>query len=270
MVITLLGKKSNWEPRDNQIPGTIAQIIRDNHALIKALNPQTHKDKNNLSRGESQALHTLAINKQIVIKPADKGSAIVIMDRTQYIHEAYRQLNNTTHYNKLIRPIYPDTAHEVHNIIQTLLDNKYITRKQSFYLRGEENPRPRIFYLLPKIHKPPQSWSIPYEVPAGRPIVSDCNSESYRIAEYIDYFLTPLSTKHSSYIKDTYDFVNEIKNTKITQEAILFTIDIVSFYTNINTAAGLSAVKLWLEKYPDNSRPGCIPPTTPGNQPHKK
>ena len=31
-------------------------------------------------------------------------------------------------------------------------------------------------------------WSIPYEVPAGITIVADCNSESYRIAEYIDYF----------------------------------------------------------------------------------
>ena len=88
--ITPCMPKSNWEPRDNQIPDTITQIIRDNHALIKALNPQIHKDKNNLSRGESQALHRLAKNKQIVIKPADKGSAIVIMDRTQYRHEAYR------------------------------------------------------------------------------------------------------------------------------------------------------------------------------------
>lgn len=179
----------------------------------------------------------------------------MIMDRTQYIQEAHRQLNNTAHYRKLTRPMYPDTAQEIHSIIQTLLDKKYITKKQSLYLRGEENPRPRIFYLLPKIHKPPQSWSIPYEVPAGRPIVSDCNSESYRIAEYIDHFLTPLSTKHNSYIKDTYDFIHKIKNTTIAQEAILFTIDIDSLYTNINTAAGLTAVKRWMGKYPDNNRP---------------
>lgn len=247
--------KSNWEPKANQIPDTITDLIRENNNTINALNPKNHKDKNNLSRGESQALFRLAKNKHIIIKPADKGSAIVIMDRTQYIHEAHRQLNNTTHYKKLMRPIYMDTALEIQDIIQTLVHNKHITKKQSFYLRGEEKPRPRIFYLLPKIHKPPQSWTIPYEVPAGRPIVSDCNSESYRIAEYIDHFLTPLSSRHNSYIKDTYDFINKIKNTKITQNAFLFTIDIDSLYTNINTTAGLRAVKDCMEKYPNNSRP---------------
>ena len=41
--ITPFIPKSNWEPRDIQIPDTITWIIGDNHALIKALNPQTHK-----------------------------------------------------------------------------------------------------------------------------------------------------------------------------------------------------------------------------------
>ena len=144
-------------------------------------------------------------------KPSKSARVQMIIAPT--VHEAYRQLNNTTHYNKLIRPIYLDEVHEINNIIQTLLDNKYITKKLSFYLRWEENPNPIFFYLLPKIHKPPQSWSIPYEVPAGRLIVSDCNSESYRVAEHIDYFLTPLSTKHSSYIKDTYDLRKQNKKT---------------------------------------------------------
>lgn len=237
------------------MPPEIRQIIKENNTLIRALNPQRHRDENNLNRGESQALLQLAKNKHIIIKPADKGSAIVIMDRAQYTQEAYRQLNNTAHYRKLNAPMYPDTAQEIHRIIQTLVENKHITKKQGFYLRGEDNPRPRIFYLLPKIHKSPESWSVPYEVPPGRPIISDCNSESYRIAEYLDFYLNPLSTKHNSYIKDTYDFIHKIKNARIPQEAILFTIDIDSLYTNINTAAGLTAVKTWMEKYPDNNRP---------------
>ncbi len=34
------------------------------------------------------------------------------MDRDQYLHEAYRQLNNPANYAKLDQPI-PDTANEV-------------------------------------------------------------------------------------------------------------------------------------------------------------
>lgn len=30
------------------------------------------------------------------------------------------------------------------------------------------------------------------------------------MAEYIDYFLNPLSGKHPSYIEDTYDFIHKI------------------------------------------------------------
>jgi len=37
----------------------------------------------------------------IIMKPADKGSATVIMDRDAYIAEADKQLNNIRHYNRL-------------------------------------------------------------------------------------------------------------------------------------------------------------------------
>lgn len=69
--------------------------------------------------------------------------------------------------------------------------------------------------MLPKIHKEPEKWSKPYETPPGRPIVSDCNSETYYTAEYLDFYLNPLSIKHPSYLKDTYDFVEKIKTLSI-------------------------------------------------------
>uniref|UniRef100_W5NNB4 Uncharacterized protein n=1 Tax=Lepisosteus oculatus TaxID=7918 RepID=W5NNB4_LEPOC len=127
----------------------------------------------NITKEETVALKHLKENKHIVIKPADK----------QYIAEAQRQLNNQEHYTTLEEPLYKQTALEIGQILQTLVELKHLTKKQAFYLRGEESPRPRIFYLLPKIHKAPETWPLPYEIPPGRPIVSDCNSESYRIAE---------------------------------------------------------------------------------------
>ena len=110
-------------------------------------------------------------------------------------------------------------------------------------------------YLLPKIHKDPASWTIPYEIPTGRPIISDCGSETYGTAEFIEYHLNPLSIRHKSYIKDSYQFVEIIKNIVIPMNAILFSIDIDSLYTNIDTNAGLQAIKDILRKYPDRRRP---------------
>ncbi|KAF3841474.1 hypothetical protein F7725_007336, partial [Dissostichus mawsoni] len=37
------------------------------------------------------------------------------------------------------------------------------------YLFGPDNARTRLFYLLPKIHKDPSTWTIPYEVPPVDP-----------------------------------------------------------------------------------------------------
>ena len=43
---------------------------------------------------ESNVRHSKSLHsrKEIIIKPADKGSGVVVMDRQQYIDEAMRQL----------------------------------------------------------------------------------------------------------------------------------------------------------------------------------
>jgi len=116
-----------------------------------------YKEKPNLSKMEVKALTELMNNKHIVIKPADKGSAVVVLGRDQYIKEVYRQLNNNTYYKKLSEPIYLQTVPMVQDILDRLQKDKFITGKQKTYLKGETQPRPRGFYILPKIHKEPNT-----------------------------------------------------------------------------------------------------------------
>lgn len=66
-------------------------------------------ENHNLSLEEAQALLSLKNNPHIVIKPADKGSAVVIMGRTQYVDEAMFQLNNNNYHRPLEEPIFPQT-----------------------------------------------------------------------------------------------------------------------------------------------------------------
>ena len=51
-------------------------------------------------------------NQDTIIKPADRGSSIVIMDKYQYLFEGMRQFNNTTHYRALDNLIFEQTVSE--------------------------------------------------------------------------------------------------------------------------------------------------------------
>jgi len=128
-------QKSAWTPQQGQIPDVITALIQ---ADMHYFNSQCEVQRvpPNLTAEEVRALTELANNKHIV-KPADKGSAIVIMDREQYIWEGYRQLNDPKYYTKLTSPIYPNTIPIVNKIIQTLQDKKFINLKQKKLLNAE-------------------------------------------------------------------------------------------------------------------------------------
>ena len=207
---------------------------------INYLNIQ-HEIKN-IKPEEILALHELSKNSGLVLKKADKGSSIVVMDQEDYVFECNRQLRNDQHYKPLEEPIFLDTAKEMTEILMDLKDLSCISDKQFNYLKPCENPRPRRFYTLPKIHKPADKWTIPDRIPAGRPIVSDCNSESEKVAEFIDEFIKSKATKHPSYIKDTYNFVESVQDLEIPKDALLITLDVESMYTNILHDKGLEAI----------------------------
>lgn len=245
---------SNWTPFLRELPSEVTTLIHRD--LDKFNNCYKFTQENfNLSSLEVGALRELQKAKHIVIKPADKGSAIVILDREQYIFEVQRQLQDTTYYKKLDGPIYLDTIPMVTKIITSLKDKKFINAKQHKYLLGDPHPRERLFYILPKIHKDPSKWTIPYEVPPGRPIVSDCSSETYRTAEFLDFYLNPLSVKHSAYVKDTYHFIEIVKDLRILGDFYFFTMDVVNLYTNIPIQAGIATIKKIFQKFPDPKRP---------------
>jgi hypothetical protein len=256
---------STWTPPDHKVSqstlNTVQDIITATESLIKKhkiingrLMVRNHQ-VNNLTKNERDALKFLQENDSIVIKPADKGSATVVLDKEAYIKEAYRQLDNTTYYRKLDEPVYPDNVPRINGILEEMESMKIITRKQLFYLRASTTDRARVFYLLPKIHKPKEKWPQPNRMPEGRPIVSDCSSESYRVSQYIDSFIRPISIRHRSYIKDTYDFVSKVRFQHIPKNALLVTGDVSALYTNMKLDRILSTTRDALRRHPQPGRP---------------
>ena len=81
----------------------------------KLMNIEIPQSKyNNLTREERSALYNLKNDKNIVIKSADKGSAVVVWDRDDYIKEAEEQLGDKDIYEKVCNDPGPliSTIHE--------------------------------------------------------------------------------------------------------------------------------------------------------------
>ena len=86
--------------------------------------PRTVKipDKSNLTLDEQLSLKNLVNNDSLIIKPADKGSAAVLIDKSNYINEATRQLSNPKYYQKLTTPIFDRNIPKIKNILSQMLE----------------------------------------------------------------------------------------------------------------------------------------------------
>lgn len=236
----LFCEKSSWEPHCKFLPPEILDELDKLKAKLGKMN--VISDIPNISNEEFLALEDLQKQKNLVFKKADKGNAIVIMELDYYIQEALRQLNNENFYTRIDEPIYPATFDQVTDILQDLRNKGFLTPAQVKYLTPERDCSSRVFYMLPKIHKSMDKWTVPNRMPPGRPIVSDCGSDSYRWSELIDHYLKPLACTHPSYVKDTGDFIEKLRKVEISDNALLVTFDVESLYTNIQPDRGLEAL----------------------------
>ena len=169
--MTTLQKLNKGEPkiihksREPSINACIDTIKHDLKNWSKAKPP-----RDNLTKRERQALNTLKNRTDIVIKPADKGGALVIMDSKDYFPEGMRRLNDRNYYQKLNRN--PTEEHEnlVNNTIDDLVLANAINEETAILLQPKKSRTPK-FYMLPKIHKKAcqdAQWYLLFPVPQKR------------------------------------------------------------------------------------------------------
>jgi len=240
-------KKSTWTPMG---PIPLESIITLNEIHLSNLEIESTQ-KDNLTPKERLALTELLKLSNVVIKPADKGSAVVLMNKSDYVSEAEKQLSDTKFYIQQDTDLTTYHMTEVKKVITDMFRFKYIDEKCKEYLSDFLVKTAR-FYMLPKIHKN----ILP---PPGRPIISANNCPTEKISQYVDFFLNPLVPKTRSYVKDTTDFVSKIFTLdQVPQNTILVTLDVSSLYTNIPNNEGIRAsVKALIESRSAQS----VPPT---------
>lgn len=96
--------KSTFIPphKRNASINTYCRLVEKDVSLLLG-KKRDYKVANNLSKDQRMELNSIKNDKSLVIQSADKGGAIVVMDRTAYDMEIQRQLSNTIFYNKLNR-----------------------------------------------------------------------------------------------------------------------------------------------------------------------
>ena len=110
------------------------------------------KDKfNNLTNSERKALYDLKNDKSIVIKSADKGSAVVVWDREDYIKEVEKQLGDKEVYEEVSNDATP-LLKSINGVIAKIRKRGDLKRDTLDYFIMKD-PKFARFYLLPKIHK---------------------------------------------------------------------------------------------------------------------
>ena len=217
-----------------------------------------HKD--NLSQSERRALKVLTEANDIVIKKADKGDTLIVMDIAYY-------RDKLVLHDHLLTDTYcltqPNADKQVFKDLKLLMKKyeKCFTKKEYSYI-VDPSWKTSNFYVLPKIHKskiladeisnlnteylhtsPPSDLK-------GRPIVGGPNSPTQKLSELLENFLSPLVPKLKTHIKDDWDFLKKLKyNTSGEYDMISY--DIVSLYTSIPHDLGEQAIRHYVNKYPE-------------------
>lgn len=241
--------KSNFFPLSTN-PSLLAftkKVDYDIQRLFATPSPPVYK--HNLTSSEQKALRELQQNKDIIIKRADKGGAVVVWEYEKYTKEAKRQLQNTEYYTELSSNPSAEMRKELDALLIKARDNGWINSKEYGFLLCEHT-RLATFYMLPKVHKEPR------DNPPGRPIVAANGSLTEPASQFIDYFLKPYVQKLPSYVQDTTDVLNKISKIDDMTWDFLVTLDVESLYTNISHVDGLRAISHYL-----SDRDGMMPPS---------
>ena len=106
--------KSSYNPVG---PPTLeAMILANEHNLNHRLVLQPPKSQN-ISKEERQAIKELAQNPKILVRSADKGSSVCVLNLDQYIKFGLTQLSNTKFYQKVDFDLTPTHNKEIQDFI---------------------------------------------------------------------------------------------------------------------------------------------------------
>ncbi|PFX16013.1 hypothetical protein AWC38_SpisGene19737 [Stylophora pistillata] len=178
-----------------------------------------------------QAINQLRRREDIVITKPDKGSGVVVMDKTEYIRLlSDASIKDTTKFTP-INTERPKTRgrppKHYHPLLQKEKQLESVVRKilpkpiaDTVCRKGS---RLAHLYGLPKTHK--QQLSM-------RPILSSTGTYNFALAKWLEEKLKPLSLNQHT-ISDIFSFAEVIRETPLNPNDILVSYDVCALFTNV-------------------------------------
>ena len=204
---------------------------KDNANKIKALlnefgnkvKKKIDKEVPNLSTEELNAITTLLNDDSLVIPKVDKGNAIVVMNKSDYLMKAKEILDDRRAFMKINQNLTNKREDDLIKFLFQLKRTNKISNDEYKLMRPDTGSRTPEAYFLIKVHK--------FGQPV-RPIISSYNSHNYNMAKYLGTLLKPAVKKCSSYVKDSFEFAKIIKENR-NLSGLMWSLDVSSLYTNV-------------------------------------
>ena len=199
--------------------------------------------RTNLRKEEITAIKQLKADKErirIIITP-DKGVALVVMDRSDYIKKAKELLQDSNAY----RTIPSDPTNKLKNkLINKLKKIKTDTRMDDntyrrMYPTGAVLPK---FYGLPKIHKK--------NIPLW-PIVSSIGSLTYGVPKELARLIKSLVGSTEHHVDNSKEFIEEIKKIKLEEGECITSYDVSALFTSVPVPSALDIINNKLQQDAD-------------------
>ena len=229
--VSVLSNGLNFAPAPKFIP--VKEIVSGVEQAINVLSREDSEEirrevcrslnravppKHNISKTERLALKSLRENSDIVVLPADKGNASVVLSSEEYRSKISELLSDSSY-----RPISRDPTGKIERKTVSLLNSSELSSDIIKKVKPHSSVPPRL-YGLPKIHK--------VNVPL-RPIVNSIGSPTYALAKYLTGLLQPLVGKCSHHVKNSFQFIEILDNIKVNSTDILVSFDVESLFTKV-------------------------------------
>ena len=211
--------------------------VEEFRVQVKVAIQKIQKPKPNITRGERMAIAELKKDPSRIVLTADKGVALVVMNTEDYKKKTEELLNQNTY-----RAITSDPTMRLKNKLISML--KSIKTKggmseelyRRLYPTGAGSPK---FYGLPKIHK----LGTPL-----RPIVSSIGTVTYQTSKEVARILKPLVGRSPHHVKNTKDFIDQIKGIHLGKDQCMMSYDVKALFTSVPTTKAITIIKQLLEQ----------------------
>ncbi|XP_071649570.1 uncharacterized protein [Temnothorax longispinosus] len=171
-------------------------------------------------------------NPDVILTRADKGNITVAMDFPDYKNKMELLLSDTNTYTLVKKDPILSLTRNTRTLLTRWKNSKYISSSTYKFLYCSDGVLPRA-YGLPKIHK----LNYPLRI-----IVSSIDGPLHNLARFLHNIISSSIPKANSHIKDSFQLVNILNNSRIDDNYTLISLDVVSLFTNVPSDLAIDSI----------------------------